>query len=123
MSDTTVERRTEDLDQADDVLSAACELVYALSIRSTAMGRELLRCVADSIMQARGLLAAPGLPESLREEAEDLREDIEDAEDQGLIMMYRDGRSGTYVVSGLGEVPNPPRKRKPARKKSASQKR
>jgi len=28
---------------------------------------------------------------------------LEDAEDQGLLMLYRDGRSGTYVVSGLGE--------------------
>lgn len=29
---------------------------------------------------------------------------LEDAEDQGLLMLYRDGRSGTYVVSGLGEA-------------------
>jgi uncharacterized protein (TIGR00288 family) len=33
---------------------------------------------------------------------------LEDAEDQGLIMMYRDGRSGTYVVSGLGSDSEPP---------------
>jgi len=31
---------------------------------------------------------------------------LEDAEDQGLIMLYRDARSGTYVVSGLGEIKN-----------------
>lgn len=35
---------------------------------------------------------------------------LEDAEDQALIMLYRDGRSGTYVVSGLGELPSQPRK-------------
>jgi uncharacterized protein (TIGR00288 family) len=44
---------------------------------------------------------------------------LEDAENQGLLMLYRDGRSGTYVVSGLGEdsgAPGaPPRpKRKPS---------
>ena len=32
---------------------------------------------------------------------------LEDAEDQGLLMLYRDGRSGTYVVSGLGETQRP----------------
>jgi uncharacterized protein (TIGR00288 family) len=32
---------------------------------------------------------------------------LEDAEDQGLLMLYRDGRSGTYVVSGLGSESGP----------------
>jgi len=56
---------------------------------------------------------------------------LEDAEDQGLIMLYRDARSGTYVVSGLGEtveerngssnaapddVKPPPRRRPPRRR-------
>jgi len=57
---------------------------------------------------------------------------LEDAEDQGLIMLYRDARSGTYVVSGLGETveerngdghdapdhdaPKPPRRRPPRRR-------
>jgi len=47
---------------------------------------------------------------------------LEDAEDQGLIMMYRDGRSGTYVVSGLG-VLEPPKGTKPVKAKAAKSKR
>jgi len=42
---------------------------------------------------------------------------LEDAEDQGLLMLYRDGRSGTYVVSGLGESAG--EARPAARKKKA----
>jgi uncharacterized protein (TIGR00288 family) len=46
---------------------------------------------------------------------------LEDAENQGLLMLYRDGRSGTYVVSGLGaenEAP-PPAKSVPVAAPSA----
>ncbi len=47
---------------------------------------------------------------------------LEDAEDQGLIMLYRDARSGTYVVSGLGDVfkeedGKNPRRRPPFKRK------
>jgi uncharacterized protein (TIGR00288 family) len=49
---------------------------------------------------------------------------LEDAENQGLIMLYRDARSGTYVVSGLGDLPDSKKKpRKTTRKKSAARKR
>ncbi len=37
---------------------------------------------------------------------------LEDGENQGLIMLYRDARSGTYVVSGLGELVGPEEKPK-----------
>ena len=43
---------------------------------------------------------------------------LEDAENQGLLMLYRDGRSGTYVVSGLGnESPADDSPKEPAPKK------
>ena len=46
---------------------------------------------------------------------------LEEAEDQGLIMMYRDGRSGTYVISGLGELPDDSKpKKKPVKRKPRS---
>ncbi len=44
---------------------------------------------------------------------------LEDAENQGLLMLYRDGRSGTYVVSGLGETG---KSKKTTSKKTAAQK-
>ncbi|HUT55475.1 MAG TPA: NYN domain-containing protein [bacterium] len=44
---------------------------------------------------------------------------LEDAENQGLIMLYRDGRSGTYVVSGLGEDTGPAAAPRPRRKPGA----
>lgn len=43
---------------------------------------------------------------------------LEDAEDQGLIMLYRDARSGTYVVSGLGDLAGS--RQKPEAKKAAA---
>ncbi len=43
---------------------------------------------------------------------------LEDAENQGLLMLYRDGRSGTYVVSGLGETKG----KKTTSKKTAAKK-
>ncbi len=45
---------------------------------------------------------------------------LEDAEDQGLIMLYRDARSGTYVVSGLGDLATGPSK--PASKRGGKSK-
>ena len=47
---------------------------------------------------------------------------LEDAEDLGMIMLYRDARSGTYVVSGLGDLPGAEKKKKSTRKRSTKKK-
>jgi len=119
----------------EDLRPAATESALAkLPEKKKAIFQLLLDSVSALIRENKSVIYASMVKDTMKRKQPSFDESyygyrmftelLEDAEDQGLIMLYTDARSGTYVVSGLGdlsaEIELKPKKKKTARKRKPS---